>query len=64
MDGIFATSLSVKTSQMSSYYILKSLRETTHLLNALALLHKPLLDCGLLCPLAEIREVDANDLSE
>ena len=64
MDGIFATSLSVKTSQMSSYYILEFLKEITHLLDKLALLHKPLLDCGLLRPLTEIGEVDADDLSE
>ncbi len=49
---------------MSSYYILESLNSSTHLLDALALLHKPLLDCGLLRPLTEIREVDADDLSE
>ena len=54
VEGILATSLSVKTSHMSSYYASINY-ENTNLLDVLTFLHKPLLDGGLLGAFAQIR---------
>lgn len=54
VEGILATSLSVKTSHMSSYYASTNY-ENTNLLDVLTFLHKPLLDGGLLGAFAQIR---------
>jgi hypothetical protein len=63
VDGILATSLSVNTSHMSSYY--SSLNHAVvYLLDHLALLNEPFFDCCLLCSLTEVREINADDLPE
>jgi hypothetical protein len=54
VEGILATSLSVKTSHMSSYYASINY-ENTNLLDVLTFLHKPLLDGGLLGAFPQIR---------
>ena len=54
VEGILATSLSVKTSHMSSYYASINY-DNTNLLDVLTFLHKPLLDGGLLGAFAQIR---------
>jgi len=55
VEGIFATSLSVNTSQMSSYY--ESDRESSYLLDRLAFLDEPLFDGGLFGALAQVGQV-------
>lgn len=54
VEGILATSLSVKTSHMSSYYASINY-DNTNLLDVLTFLHKPLLDGGLLGAFPQIR---------
>ena len=63
VEGIFATSLSVNTSHMSSYYASIN-NECANLLDVLSFLHEPLLDGRLLGALPQIWQVDAHYLSE
>ena len=61
VEGIFATSLSVDTSQRSSYYTLPLFdANMTYLGNLVAHLHVPLIDGGLFSSFTQIGQLDVD----